>query len=73
MTTRLIATDPAPEPATPLTLRQLANLVGYPPDTIKRWERAGLIGTPARQDGRRVYTAAHLARIRTSILNRRSA
>ncbi|HEX5803866.1 MAG TPA: Cd(II)/Pb(II)-responsive transcriptional regulator [Azospira sp.] len=47
-----------------MKIGELAAATGTPADTIRYYERAGLMPAPARSDGNyRVYTAAHAERL----------
>lgn len=51
-----------------LTIGQLAAQLGVHEQTIRAWERQGLIPPPLRFRGRRRYTLADAERIRAAVL-----
>ena len=53
-----------------MTIRDVARQIGVHPETIRRWERAGLIEHATRRFGRRVYDEADVRRIVGRVLNR---
>ena len=51
-----------------LSTRQAARRLGVHPQTLRRWEREGIIPAAARRRGQRVYTAGDLAVIEAAVL-----
>ena len=49
---------------------QVAARLGVHPQTLRRWERAGVVRPVTRRRGRRVYTAADVERIEAVVLER---
>ena len=52
-----------------LSTRQAAECLGIHPQTLRRWERAGIVPTVARRRGRRVYTSCDLDRVKAAIFS----
>ncbi len=50
-----------------LTIGDVATRFGVHPETVRRWERAGIIEPAIRRRGRRVYRALDLAKIEQAI------
>ncbi len=55
-----------------MTVRDVARQIGVHPETIRRWERSGLIDHATRRCGRRVYDEADVRRIVGRVLDRAS-
>ena len=51
-----------------LSTRQAASRLGVHPQTLRRWEREGVIPAATRRRGQRVYTAGDLAVIEAAVL-----
>ena len=49
---------------------EVAARFGVHPQTLRRWERAGVVRPVTRRRGRRVYTAADVERIEAVVLER---
>lgn len=56
-----------------MTIRQVADRFGVHPETVRRWERTGVIATAVRRRGQRVYDESAMARIAASVLRRPAA
>lgn len=50
------------------TTQGLAKRLRVHPQTIRRWEREGIIPEVARRRGQRVYTAADVERIEAAVI-----
>jgi DNA-binding transcriptional MerR regulator len=50
------------------TTQALAKRLGVRPQTIRRWEREGVIPVVARRRGQRVYTPADVERIEAAVI-----
>jgi DNA-binding transcriptional MerR regulator len=55
-----------------MTVHQVADRFGVHPETIRRWERTGVIEPAVRRRGQRVYDEAAVARIAASVLSSHS-
>lgn len=47
---------------------QVAARLGVHPQTLRRWERAGVVRPVTRRRGRRVYTVADVERIEAAVM-----
>ena len=47
---------------------QVAARLGVHPQTLRRWERAGVVRPVGRRRGRRVYTVADVERIEAAVM-----
>ena len=47
---------------------QVAARLGVHPQTLRRWERAGVVRPVSRRRGRRVYTVADVERIEAAVM-----
>ncbi len=56
-----------------MTVRQVADRFGVHPETVRRWERTGVIEPAVRRRGQRVYDESALMRIAASVLTRPAA
>ncbi len=52
-----------------MTVRDVARQIGVHPETIRRWERSGLIEQATRRCGRRVYDESDVQRIMGRVLD----
>ena len=50
-----------------LSTRDAAARVGVHPQTLRRWEREGIVPIATRRRGQRVYTPADVERIRAAV------
>jgi excisionase family DNA binding protein len=50
-----------------LTVKDVAARIGVHPETIRRWERRGIIDLAMRRRGRRVYRETDLRKIEESV------
>lgn len=55
-----------------MTVRQVADRFGVHPETVRRWERTGIIEPALRRRGRRVYDESAVGRIAACVLERPS-
>jgi MerR family copper efflux transcriptional regulator len=53
-----------------MTVGQVAGRFGVHPETVRRWERAGIIEPAVRRRGQRVYDESAMVRIAASVLRR---
>ena len=51
-----------------VTTGQAAAQLGIHPQTLRRWEREGVIPPAVRRRGRRLYTLADVNRIRATVM-----
>lgn len=51
-----------------MTIRQVADRFGVHPETVRRWERTGVIAPAVRRRGQRVYDESAMVRIAASVL-----
>ena len=51
-----------------LSTRQAAAQLGVHPQTLRKWERAGIVPPVARRRGRRVYTPTDMDRIKAAVM-----
>lgn len=51
-----------------LSTRQAAQSLGVHPQTLRRWEREGIVPTPTRRRGQRIYTEGDLELIRARVM-----
>ncbi len=49
--------------------RQVAQLLGVHPQTLRRWEREGVIPTASRRRGQRVYTMSDVNLIKARVMS----
>ena len=52
-----------------LSTRQAAAQFGVHPQTLRKWERAGIVPPVGRRRGRRVYTPGDMERIRRAVMS----
>ena len=57
---------PMPGPCL-LSTSQAAARLGVHPQTLRKWERIGIVPAVARRRGRRVYTPGDLCRIKAAV------
>lgn len=50
------------------SIRQVADRLGVHPQTLRRWERAGVVRPVTRRRGHRVYTVADVERIEATVM-----
>lgn len=53
-----------------MTVGQVADRFGVHPETVRRWERTGVIEPAVRRRGQRVYDESAIGRIAASVLDR---
>lgn len=51
-----------------MTIRQVAERFGVHPETVRRWERTGVIAPALRRRGQRVYDESAMVGIAASVL-----
>jgi len=51
-----------------LSTRQVADRLGVHPQTVRRWEREGVIPAVARRRGQRVYTLVDLELVKAAVM-----
>jgi DNA-binding transcriptional MerR regulator len=51
------------------TTKEVAGLVGVHPQTLRSWERTGVIPMATRRRGLRVYTAADVEQIKMAVFD----
>ena len=51
-----------------LSTRDAAARVGVHPQTLRRWEREGVVPPATRRRGQRVYTAEDVDRIKAAVM-----
>jgi len=51
-----------------LSTREVVAWVGVHPQTLRRWEREGVVPVATRRRGQRVYTADDLERIKAAVM-----
>ncbi len=51
-----------------LSTRDAAARVGVHPQTLRRWEREGVVPPATRRRGQRVYTTADVERIKAAVI-----
>ncbi len=52
------------------TTQEIAKRLGIHPQTLRRWEREGVIPPVTRRRGQRVYTPTDLDRIEAAVMTR---
>ena len=51
-----------------MTVKDVAAHFGVHPETLRRWERSGIIAPATRRRGRRIYHQADITRIEQTVL-----
>jgi excisionase family DNA binding protein len=59
-----------PEQRTFLTVKDVAARIGVHPETIRRWERRGVIAPATRRRGMRVYREEDVAKIEEAVFQK---
>ena len=52
-----------------LSTRQAAQCLGVHPQTLRRWEREGIVPTATRRRGQRIYTEGDLELIKARVMS----
>lgn len=53
-----------------MTVKDVAAHFGIHPETLRRWERSGVIAPAMRRRGRRIYRPTDITRIEQTVLTR---
>ncbi len=57
------------EPGLFLSTRQVAQLLGVHPQTLRRWEREGVVPAASRRRGLRIYTTRDVEMIKARVMS----
>lgn len=52
-----------------LSTRQVAQMLGVHPQTLRRWEREGVVPAASRRRGQRIYTASDVESIKAKVMS----